>query len=153
MDIILEEDTAPGIQLQGNEKLVLIRSIMKYMGDWEKIEKEFKDKPVPIDLLKKIWRCLKITMKEEVAELKKKVPNFNSIKWLRAAVKKLDSSSGKKLKNKVFSSLNFKPREHRIDMLSVMADAEDLKKYGIESSTFLNFNSSSSFKVYGNEEF
>ena len=92
-------------------------------------------------------------MKEEVAELKKKVPNFNYIKWLRAAVKKLDSNTGKKIKNKVVSSFNFKPREQRIDILSVMADAEDLQKFGIESSTFLNFNSSSSFKVYGNEEF
>lgn len=153
VDIILEEDSAPSIELQSNEKLVLLRSIMKYMGDWEKIEKEFKDKPVPSELLKKIWRCLKITMKEEVTELKKKVPNFNYIKWLRAAVKKLDSNTGKKIKNKVVSSFNFKPREQRIDILSVMADAEDLQKFGIESSTFLNFNSSSSFKVYGNEEF
>ena len=152
VDMILEADPAPNVELQSNEKLVLFRSIMKYMGDWEKIEKEFKEKPVPVDQLKKIWRCLKVSMKEEVGELKKKVPNFHYIKWLRAAVKKLDSSIGKKCKNKVVNSFNFKPREQRIDMLSIMADAEDQKKFGIESSTFLNFTASSSFKAYGTEE-
>jgi hypothetical protein len=152
IDQVLKEDPSPSLSLSNNEKLVLLRSISKFMCDWEKIEKEFKDKPVSVDQLKKIWRCLKVSMKEEVAELKKKVPNFHYIKWLRAAVKKLDSNHGKKNKNKVVGCSSLKPREQRIDMLSIMAEAEDSKRFGIESSSFLNFTASSSFKAFGTDE-
>lgn len=149
---ILSKDQPLDNTLESSEKLLLFRSISKHLGDWEKIEKEFKEKPVPVEVLKKIWRCLKVTMKEEVAEIKKKAPQFHYIKWLRAAVRKLELSNGKKVKNKQVSSLNLKPREKRLDMLAIMAEAENLKRLGIESSTFLNCTASSSFKVYGNDE-
>ena len=149
---IFSKDQPPDNTLDSSEKLLLLRSISKHLGDWEKIEKEFKEKPVPVELLKKIWRCLKVTMKEEVAEIKKKAPQFHYIKWLRAAVRKLELGNGKKVKNKQVSSLNMKPREQRLDMLAVMAETENSKSFGIESSTFLNCTASSSFKVYENDE-
>jgi hypothetical protein len=120
------------------------------MGDWEKIGKEFKDKPVPGDLLKKIWRCLKVTMKEEVIDIRKKAPQYHYFKWLRAAVRKFEQNKGKKNKQKTFTSINPKPKEQRFDILSIMAEAENIKCSGIESSTHLNITSSSSFKVYTN---
>ncbi|OMJ88106.1 hypothetical protein SteCoe_10004 [Stentor coeruleus] len=147
---ILEIDPPPSGSLCTQEKLALLRALAKHMGDWEKISKEFKDKPVPGDLLRKIWRCLKVTMKEEVIDIRKKAPQYHYIKWLRAAVRKLEQNNGKKHKQKTFTSINPKPKEHRFDMLSVMAEAENTKCSGIESSTSLNITSSSSFKVYSN---
>lgn len=147
---ILEIDPPPSGSLCTQEKLALLRALAKHMGDWEKIGKEFKDKPVPGDLLKKIWRCLKVTMKEEVTDIRKKAPQYHYIKWLRAAVRKLEQNNGKKHKQKPFTSINPKPKEHRFDMLSVMAEAENAKCSGIESSTSLNITSSSSFKAYSN---
>lgn len=149
---ILLNDPSPNTTFDSPEKLLLIRSIAKHLGDWEKIEKEFKDKSVPVDVLKKIWRCLKVTMKEEVAEIKKKAPQFHYIKWLRAAIRKLELGNGKKVKNKQLGSLNLKPKEQRLDMLTIMAEAESFKRFGIESSTFLNATATSSFKVYENDE-
>lgn len=147
---VLEIDPPPSEPLSIQEKLVLLRALAKHMGDWEKIGKEFKDKPVPGDLLKKIWRCLKVTMKEEVIDIRKKAPQYHYFKWLRAAVRKFEQNKGKKNKQKSFTSINPKPKEQRFDILSIMAEAENIKCSGIESSTHLNITSSSSFKVYTN---
>lgn len=147
---IQEIDPPPMSYLSVLEKLILLKAMPKHLGDWEKIAKEYKDKPVPLELLKKIWRCLKVTMKEEVAEIRKKAPQYHYIKWLRAAVRKLEQNSGKKVKNKVVPSINPRPKEQRIDMLTIMAEAENAKCIGIQSNTSLNITSSSSFKAYGN---
>ena len=147
---ILEIDPPPAATLSTQEKLTMLRALPKHLGDWEKISKEYKDKPVPVDLLKKIWRCLKVTMKEEVMEIKKKNPQYHYLKWIRAAVRKLEQNSAKKSKLKLSVSINPKPKEQRFDMLTIMAEAENAKCIGIESTTSLNITSSSSFKAYGN---
>lgn len=145
---IFEFDPNPTDLVSTQEKLVLLRALPKHLGEWEKICKEFKDKPVPAELLKKVWRCLKVTMREEVAEIRKKVPQYHYFKWLRAAVRKLETNTGRKTKHKSITSINPRPKEQRMDMLSVMVEAENAKFSGIQSSTSLNINSSSSFKVY-----
>ena len=147
---ILDIDPPPTAALSTQEKLTLLRALPKHLGDWEKISKEYKDKPVSVELLKKIWRCLKVTMKEEVTEIKKKNPQYHYLKWIRAVVRKLEQNSAKKTKPKLVVSINPRPKEQRFDMLTIMAEAENAKCNGIESTTSLNINSSSSFKAYGN---
>ena len=145
---VLAIDPPPSDLLSSQEKLILLRALPKHLGDWEKICREFKDRTIPADVLKKIWRCIKVTMKEEVADIRKKAPSYHYIKWLRAAVRKLELNSGKKIKIKNSVNINPRPKEQRIDILTIMADAENAKCSGIQSNTSLNVNSSSSFKAY-----
>ena len=77
---ILEIDPPPLESLNTQEKLILLRAMPKYLGDWEKILREYKDKPISVELLKKIWRCIKVTMKEEVADIRKKTPQYHYFK-------------------------------------------------------------------------
>jgi hypothetical protein len=143
-------ESPAGVALGVAEKLCLLRSLLKHLGDWDKVGKEFRDKPIPVETLKKIWRALKVTMQEEVSEIRKNAPTYHFVKWLRAAIRKLEINNGKKTKNKTSVSINPKPKEQRFDMLSIMAEVENSKCIGIESTTSLHATATSSFKVYAN---
>lgn len=132
------------------DKLTLLRGIQKHLGDWDKICKEFKDRPLSLDVLKQTWRRLKACMREEVKEIKKKSPQYHYIKWIRAAIKKLENQIGKKMKthNSVEPIVDATQRIKRIDILNLMAEADNNAIKGFKDNLSLPFSTSSSFKMF-----
>lgn len=134
--------------LADSEKVILLRAIQKHMGDWDKILKEFKEKSPNLVTLKQTWRCLKATMREEVREIKKRWPQYHYIKWLRAAVRKLEQSNGRRLKNKPPPIIDATQSEKRIDILDMMADADKNYPKCFQDNSGLLISTSSSFKKF-----
>lgn len=141
---ILSKDLPAKDSLDPDDKLKLLKIMTKYPGDWEKVSKKFQSKSISPETLKQFWRCLKFSMNQESAEIQKKMPSFNFKDWLKSAKKKLEHE---KVKKKV-KIMNFKPKEERFDILSVMAEVENTNRIGIESETFLNISGKSAFKEY-----
>mmetsp|Transcript_22068 Transcript_22068/g.21774 ORF Transcript_22068/g.21774 Transcript_22068/m.21774 type:complete len:324 (-) Transcript_22068:33-1004(-) len=136
-------------ELGNQDKITLLRAIQKHLGDWDKILKEFKDKPPALSLLKQTWRRLKATMREEVREIQKKWPQYHYIKWIRAAVRKLEQHDGKKLKNRPPPIIDATQSEKRLDILNMMADADENPPKGFQgTSDEISFSRSSSFKKF-----
>jgi len=131
------------------EKLKLLRGVSKHLGDWDKILKEFKNTPKDLEILKHAWRCLKGTMRQEVCSIKQRAPSYHCIKWLRAAVKKLETQLGKR-KVKLPALIDATQPQRRLDILSLMVEAENLKQ-GIQGDSNLPFSSTSCFKPFRQE--
>eukprot|EP00358_Blepharisma_japonicum_P003106 CAMPEP_0202945236 /NCGR_PEP_ID=MMETSP1395-20130829/6209_1 /ASSEMBLY_ACC=CAM_ASM_000871 /TAXON_ID=5961 /ORGANISM="Blepharisma japonicum, Strain Stock R1072" /LENGTH=345 /DNA_ID=CAMNT_0049645001 /DNA_START=124 /DNA_END=1161 /DNA_ORIENTATION=- len=132
------------------DKLTLLRGIQKHLGDWEKISREFKDRALSLDVIKHTWRRLKATMREEVKEIKKRLPQYHYIKWIRAAIRKLEAQLGKRaLKSPQPSPIvDATQRVKKIDILNLMADADNNMYEGFQDNSILALSSSSSFKKF-----
>lgn len=143
------EDSGPvedPLSLQ--ELLILLRSIPKHLGNWEKTQKEFKEHPPSIQRLKQEWHCLKAAMKQEVSTIRQKNPTYHFIKWVRAAARKVETQLGKNNNKKPLHVIDATHRAKRVDILAVMSQADELDAQGMESSKELEISASSCFKKF-----
>jgi hypothetical protein len=132
-----------------HDKLTLLKAINKHLGEWDKICREFKDRPVNPEVLKHHWRLLKATMRQEVAEIKRKYPQYHYIKWLRAAIRKLEHRVGRRThKIKAPPIIDATQAARRVDMLNVLAIADGDADHGIQGVSNFSFSAISSFKKY-----
>ena len=137
---------SPVDELTPQEKVTLLRSLPKHMNHWDKIVKEFKEKPPAVDQLKQAWRKLKGTMRLEVKELRKKQPQYNYVKWIRAAARRMEVQLGKSDSGAHVIDATHAPK--RADVLSLMAQVEESELAGIASTKDLPFSSGTCFKPF-----
>ena len=95
--------------------------MQRHCGDWDKICKEFRDPHLSEEYLKHQWRLIKATMREEVQQHRGKHPHFDYLRWLRAAIRKLENLMGKRQKAKPLEVVDATQVVHRVDSLAILA--------------------------------
>lgn len=87
-------------------------------------------------------------MKQEVAVIRQKNPTYHFLKWIRAASRKVENQLGKNNKKKSLHVIDATHRAKRVDILAVMAQADELDAQGMGSSKELEISTSSCFKKF-----
>lgn len=135
-------------QLTASEKLTLLKGIQKHCWDWEKICKEFKDQAISKEYLKHQWRLLKAVMREEVGELKQRTGSFDYVRWVRAAIRKLENQTGKKTKSRHSELVDATQSVQRVDNLTILAMVGCPEPFDPVGACAQLPSCSSHFKVY-----
>ena len=141
-------EQVPPTQLSVPEKLCLLKAVQKHCGDWDKICKEFKDVRVSEEYLKHHWRLIKATMREEVRLQRQRTPNFDYLRWLRAAIRKLENIMGKRQKPKSPELIDATQAVHRVDNLTILAMVSAPEPFEPAGASVVIPTCSSQFKTY-----
>jgi hypothetical protein len=125
-----------------------LKAVQRHCGDWDKIYKEFRDPRLSEEYLKHQWRLIKATMREEVQQQRVKHPHFDYLRWLRAAIRKLENLMGKRQKPKPFELIDATQAVHRVDNLTILAMVSAPKPFEPIGTFAAIPTCSSQFKTY-----
>lgn len=101
------------------------------------------------DQLKGAWRKYKILMKDEVRLLKTESASFDCVRWLRAAIRKLELQLGnRRQRTQVPLIIDTRKVAKRYDLLSFLANAEESSSHEINGVNSFEQSASSSFNSY-----
>jgi hypothetical protein len=114
----------------------MFKALLKFMGDWERISREFKGVHFTPEQLKGAWRKLKLVMREEVRLIKSTSCSFDFVRWLRMAIRKLETQLGsRRQRSQLPLLIDTRKVAGRMDSLSLLVTARKARSKRCKGST------------------
>jgi hypothetical protein len=127
----------------------MFKALLKFMGDWERISREFKGVHFTPEQLKGAWRKLKLVMREEVRLIKSTSCSFDFVRWLRMAIRKLETQLGsRRQRSQLPLLIDTRKVAGRMDSLSLLVTAEESSQQEMQGINEFAQSTRSSFHNY-----